>query len=76
MNLTDKPVTVTMNPSEEVTVLNNNGEMSYTFEENGTFTFEFVDRAGNIGTANAQVNWISKMPEYTLTYSTTDPTNQ
>ncbi len=76
MNLTDKPVTVTMNPSEEVTVLNNNGEMSYTFEENGTFTFEFVDRAGNIGTANAQVNWISKMPEYKLTYSTTDPTNQ
>ncbi|MCI8309463.1 MAG: hypothetical protein HFJ45_04585, partial [Clostridia bacterium] len=76
LNLTDQPVIVTMNPSEEVTVLNNNGEMSYTFEENGTFTFEFVDRAGNAGTAIANVNWISKIPEYTLTYSTTEPTNQ
>ena len=76
VHLTDQPVTVTMVPSEEVTVLNNDGEMEYTFEENGTFTFEFVDRAGNNGTATANVNWISKVPEYTLTYSTTEPTNQ
>ena len=76
VNLTDQPVTVTMEPSEEVTVTNNDGEMTHTFTENGTFTFEFVDRAGNTGTATANVNWISKIPEYTLRYSTTDPTNQ
>lgn len=76
VNLTDEPVTVTIEPSEEVTVLNNNGEMAYTFEENGTFTFEFVDKAGNKGTATANVNWIAKVPEYTLTYSTEELTNQ
>ncbi|MCI9177468.1 MAG: hypothetical protein HFJ28_02575 [Clostridia bacterium] len=76
MHLTDQPVTVKLLPSEEVTVLNNNGEMTYTFETNGTFTFEFVDTAGNHGTATATVNWISKVPEYTLTYSTQDWTNQ
>ncbi len=76
VNLTDQPVTVTMEPSEEVTVTNNDGEMTHTFTENGTFTFEFVDRAGNEGTATASVNWIAKVPEYTLTYSTTEPTNQ
>ena len=74
--LTDKPVTVTMEPSEEVTVTNNNGSTEYTFAENGTFTFEFVDRVGNKGTATASVNWIEKMPNYTLTYSTTEWTNQ
>ena len=76
VNLTDQPVTVTMEPSEEVTVTNNDGEMTHTFTENGTFTFEFVDRVGNEGTATASVNWIAKVPEYTLTYSTTEPTNQ
>lgn len=76
MHLTDEPVTVTMEPSEEVTVLNNDGSMTYTFTENGTFTFKFVDRVGNEGTATATVNWISKVPEYTLKYSTTEKTNQ
>lgn len=75
-HLTDEPVTVTLEPSEEITVLNNNGEMTYTFTENGEFTFEFVDRVGNHGTAKAMVNWISEMPEYTVTYSTTEWTNQ
>ncbi len=76
MHLTDEPVTVTLEPSEEITVLNNEGKMTYTFTENGEFTFKFVDKAGNEGTATAIVNWISKVPEYTLTYSTTEWTNQ
>ena len=75
-NLTDEPVTVTLEPSEEVTILNNEGKTTYTFTKNGTFTFEFVDKAGNQGTATAIVNWISKMPEYTLTYSTRELTAQ
>ncbi len=76
IHLTDQPVTVKLLPSEEVTVLNNNGEMTYTFETNGTFTFEFVDTAGNHGTATATVNWISKVPEYTVIYSTQEKTDQ
>ena len=40
IHLTDQPVTVTLNPSEEVTVTNNNGSLEYTFTENGEFTFE------------------------------------
>ncbi len=75
-NLTDEPVTVTLEPSEEVTILNNEGKTTYTFTKNGTFTFEFVDKAGNQGTTTAIVNWISKMPEYTLTYSTEELTDQ
>lgn len=35
---------------------------TYTFENNGEFTFEFVDAAGNKGTATAKVDWIDKVP--------------
>ena len=76
VHLTDKPVTVTLNPSEEVTILNNEGSDTYTFDKNGEFTFRFIDRAGNEGTATASVNWITKMPKYTLTYSTKEWTDQ
>ena len=44
-------------PSEEVTILNNVDD-TYTFEENGEFTFEFKDAAGNLGSATAKVYWI------------------
>lgn len=75
-NITDKPVIVTIEPNEEVTITNNDGKLEYTFTENGEFTFEFVDKAGNTGKATANVNWISKLPKYTLTYSTTELTNK
>ncbi len=73
-----------VNISEEVEILNNGGEeepnkLTYVFQENGTFTFRFRDRAGNIGTATAKVDWIretSTMPKATITYSTTKPTNK
>lgn len=74
LHLTDEPVTAEMTPSEEVTILNNDGSPIYTFNDNGEFTFEFVDKAGNVGTATAIVSWIARMPEYTLEYSTTEPT--
>jgi len=57
---TEGPVVATLKPSEEVTVTNNGGKASYTFTKNGTFTFEFIDKAGNKGTAKASVTWIEK----------------
>ena len=34
--------------------------MKYVFNDNGEFTFEFVDEAGNSGKATATVDWINK----------------
>lgn len=52
-------VIATITPSEAVTITNNGGSNSYTFNFNGSFTFEFVDAAGNHGTATAIVNNIA-----------------
>ena len=58
---TTDPVTVRLiNPSANITVTNNDGKISYTFTENGSFTFEFVDDKGRKGTATAKVDWIIK----------------
>ncbi len=58
-SVTDKEVVATLvNPSSEITIVNNNGSNTYTFKENGSFTFEFVDKEGNKGEATATVNWI------------------
>ena len=62
--LTDDEVVAELIPSENVKVINNvenenndEGKL-YTFEKNGTFTFEFEDAAGNIGKKTAKVHWI------------------
>ena len=34
----------------------------YTFNQNGDFTFEFIDKAGNKGTAKAIVDFIELKP--------------
>ena len=61
---TNGNVTVTLvNQSEPITITNNNGSNTYTFTENGQFTFEFVDKVGNKGTKTASVNWIKKDPD-------------
>ncbi|MEC0227177.1 rhamnogalacturonan lyase family protein [Paenibacillus alba] len=52
-------VVATLTPSEPVTITNNQGSISYAFSFNGSFTFEFVDAAGNKGTAVAQVSNIT-----------------
>jgi len=76
-DVTNYDVVVTLVPSENVTVTNNNGSKTYTFTENGEFTFEFVDDAGNEGTATANVTWINKKaPIGTVTYNKTTATNQ
>lgn len=59
---TSSDVLATLETSEPVLITNNSGRSSYSFKENGTFTFEFVDAAGNTGTATATVNWIDKNP--------------
>ncbi len=76
VHLTDGEVVATLVPSEEVTITNNGGKNTYTFTKNGEFTFEFVDKAGNPGSATVTVNWISKVPTYELNFSTTNLTNQ
>ncbi|WP_144027182.1 DUF5011 domain-containing protein [Paenibacillus sp. FSL R7-0273] len=59
--LTNSNVTATLvDSSEPIIITNNNGKSSYTFTENGSFTFEFKDAAGNTGTAVATVNNIDK----------------
>lgn len=51
-----------VDPSEPIIVTNNNGKTTHTFTENGTFTFEFKDAAGNAGSAVATVGNIDKNP--------------
>lgn len=47
------------NISEEVTITSTiDGSDSYEFDKNGTFKFTFVDKAGNVGEAEAKVDWI------------------
>lgn len=72
---TNQEVIATINfDKENVTVVGGN---THTFTENGDFTFEFIDKAGNRGTATASVDWIDKtLPVATITYSTTQLTNQ
>lgn len=53
---TREPVTAILTPSEKVTIKNNGGSDRYTFTANGSFTFEFTDSAGRVGTVTATVS--------------------
>ena len=55
----DVVATVTFN-REDVTITNNNGNNTYTFTQNGEFTFEFTDKYGFDGTVTAKVQNIDK----------------
>ena len=70
---TNGNVTATLTwASESITVTNNGGSTSYVFTTNGSFTFEYVDAAGNTGSATATVNNIDKSwISWTIAYSTT-----
>ncbi|RDU37403.1 hypothetical protein DRW41_06035 [Neobacillus piezotolerans] len=75
--LTNQDVVVTIEPSEDVTILNNEGSLSKTFTENGEFVFHFVDMAGNRGSAKVSVKNIDKIaPKITISEYATDWTNQ
>jgi len=74
---TNQDVTATLVPSETVIVTNNSGLDEYDFTENGSFTFQFTDLAGNPGTATATVSNIdTTSPTGSVSYSTTEYTNQ
>lgn len=57
---TNTDVVAVITGSETITVTNNGGLLSHTFTENGSFTFEFVDTAGNPGSSVASVSNIDK----------------
>lgn len=59
---TNQDVIATLEPSEPVTVTNNDGSRTKTFTENGSFTFTFVDQVGNNGSTTATVSNIDKTP--------------
>lgn len=59
----DKSVTATITFNEDAVITNNEGKDTYTFTENGEFTFEFKDAVGNKSTATAKVTTIVKEPE-------------
>lgn len=85
----DGSVTATITLSDG-RITNNKGKTTYTFNENGEFTFEYEDSLGNKGTATAKVTTIDKhedpqpepqptdedntTPEITFNYSTTSAT--
>lgn len=60
MEPTDDVVVATIVASEQVVVTNNDGLLSREFIYNGSFTFEFVDAAGNQGSATATVGNINE----------------
>lgn len=78
LNRTAQPVIATLVTDETVTITNTvEGSNKYTFNDNGTFTFEFEDLAGNQNSAIAEVNWIDKtIPTADVTLSTTEWTNE
>ncbi|OXM84503.1 Ig-like domain repeat protein [Paenibacillus rigui] len=63
-------VMVKLSTSEDVRITNNEGRNTYIFTENGSFTFEFEDEAGNKGTATATVTNIDReQPQATVVKS-------
>ena len=73
--------------ADDVSILNGNGgpyeglpslgPNTITFIENGSIDVEFVDVAGNVGRKTIVVDWIDREePTGTVTYSTTDVTDQ
>ena len=60
--LTNQDVVATLTPSEPITVTNNGGTLTRTFSQNGSFTFTFMDVAGNAGSSTATVSNIDKTP--------------
>jgi hypothetical protein len=66
-NLSELPETIKFDEDAETLI----------FEENGNFELRFIDCAGNIGSVSVTVQNIDKeAPVGSLTYSTTDWTNE
>lgn len=78
LDQTTEPVTATIiSNSSNIKVTNNDSKDYYTFNENGEFTFEYLDEDGNNYSTTAVVNWIDKNPprakiSYDITEKTTE----
>ena len=60
-DLTNKDVTATISFNKDtVKVTNNNGDLKYTFKQNGSFTFIYIDENDVTGEKKVDVNWIDK----------------
>lgn len=59
--LTNTDVIATLGSESEAITITSVGGSTHTFTENGSFTFEFVDVAGNTGSALAMVSNIDKV---------------
>lgn len=72
-DITNQSVVATLtNPSESITVLGN-GSWTHTFDQNGSYTFDFVDGVGNSGAVTATVTNIDKtLP--VVTFGQNNPT--
>ncbi len=57
---TAQNVEVHLSFNEAVTITNNGGLPTYLFTDNGTFSFEFVDQAGNTASMSTAVTWIDR----------------
>lgn len=74
---TNASVTVKVYTDEYVTYLTDGGSNTYTFEENGSHRFEFMDRAGNYNYKDVVVDNIDRQaPNVSLEYSITQKTNE
>ena len=72
---TKENVTATLECTEDITVINNDGSNIYTFVDNGEFEFIYTDRAGNEGRTLAKVDWIDRIaPVAKVIYDNTKPT--
>lgn len=67
---TNQDFVATITPNKpDVTITNNGGSPSYMLTENGSFTFELADQAGNKGTVTMTVDNINKTsPTATVAY--------
>lgn len=74
---TIKSVTATISfTKDNMSVTNNGGKNTYTFDENGEFTFEYQDDRGNNGQATAQVTWIKEPVDITTIYDVKQETEK
>lgn len=54
----NKAIANIIDPSEEITFADGDGTFEYT--ENGTYTIEFYDKAGNKGSVEVVIDWLGK----------------
>lgn len=70
---TKGPVTATISFNRPVNIINNNGQNTFIFENNGSFEFEYVDEYGFEGNATAVVENIDKeAPQGTVSQTVED----